>query len=322
MTQTVACWPGRLPGVGPVVTGASSGLRGAFRAPPRPRGRDRDRRGTSPRPGRRPVPRDRRRMAARPFPSGSMSPIRMAWTGRLAPRGPPPVDIVVQQRRVSRRRCRRSTNDAASIDTVSRHQSQGRLPVSPAAAAQAMIADGRTGQHRSTSPRSSVLRCLGPCGGYFWGVAAYAASKAALLQLTRSLALEWARYGIARERDLCPGYIETELNRDFLRPATPGRRWPAHSTQRRLVPALVDLDGALPAAGLRISAGGVHDAAPKSWSMAATSSLRSEGRPMDFTILPPHRRFPAPASRASSRTRSFRSRPAPRPGNAHGNNRP
>jgi len=46
-------------------------------------------------------------------------------------------------------------------------------------------------------------------------VAAYAASKAGLVQLSRALALEWARYGI-RVNALCPGYIETELNRDFF----------------------------------------------------------------------------------------------------------
>ena len=47
------------------------------------------------------------------------------------------------------------------------------------------------------------------------GVAAYATSKAALVQLTRQQALEWARHGI-RVNALCPGYIETDLNRDFF----------------------------------------------------------------------------------------------------------
>jgi NAD(P)-dependent dehydrogenase (short-subunit alcohol dehydrogenase family) len=46
-------------------------------------------------------------------------------------------------------------------------------------------------------------------------VPAYAASKAAVLQLTKALGLEWARYGI-RVNALAPGYIETELNADFF----------------------------------------------------------------------------------------------------------
>ncbi len=43
----------------------------------------------------------------------------------------------------------------------------------------------------------------------------YAAAKAALVSLTQSLAVEWARTGI-RVNALCPGWIETDLT-DFLR---------------------------------------------------------------------------------------------------------
>jgi NAD(P)-dependent dehydrogenase (short-subunit alcohol dehydrogenase family) len=47
------------------------------------------------------------------------------------------------------------------------------------------------------------------------GVAAYAASKAAVVHLTRSLALEWARHTI-RVNAIAPGYFPTEMNDAFL----------------------------------------------------------------------------------------------------------
>ena len=46
-------------------------------------------------------------------------------------------------------------------------------------------------------------------------VPSYAASKAALIQLTKAMALELARHRI-RVNALAPGYIETGINRDFF----------------------------------------------------------------------------------------------------------
>lgn len=73
-------------------------------------------------------------------------------------------------------------------------------------------------------------------------VGAYAASKAALIQLTKSMALEWARHSI-RVNALCPGYIETDINRDFFA-TDAGRAMLKRIPQRRLG-QMADLDGAL-----------------------------------------------------------------------------
>jgi len=73
-------------------------------------------------------------------------------------------------------------------------------------------------------------------------VAAYAASKAAVIQLTKALALEWARYNI-RVNALCPGYIETPLNSEFFT-SEPGLALIRRVPQRRLG-KLQELDGPL-----------------------------------------------------------------------------
>jgi NAD(P)-dependent dehydrogenase (short-subunit alcohol dehydrogenase family) len=73
-------------------------------------------------------------------------------------------------------------------------------------------------------------------------VAAYAATKAAVVQLTKALALEWAEHHI-RVNALAPGYFETDINRDLLRSPT-GQALIARIPQKR-VGQLADLDGPL-----------------------------------------------------------------------------
>jgi NAD(P)-dependent dehydrogenase (short-subunit alcohol dehydrogenase family) len=73
-------------------------------------------------------------------------------------------------------------------------------------------------------------------------LAAYAASKAGLIHLTRNLAAEWARHAI-RVNALAPGYIETELNSAFFATRT-GQDTVRRIPQRRLGRP-EDLDGPL-----------------------------------------------------------------------------
>jgi NAD(P)-dependent dehydrogenase (short-subunit alcohol dehydrogenase family) len=70
-------------------------------------------------------------------------------------------------------------------------------------------------------------------------VAPYAVSKAGVVQMTRALALEWARYGI-RVNALAPGYVETEINEDFFA-TDAGAKLIARIPMRR-IGKLADLD--------------------------------------------------------------------------------
>jgi 2-deoxy-D-gluconate 3-dehydrogenase len=73
-------------------------------------------------------------------------------------------------------------------------------------------------------------------------VAAYAATKAAVVQLTKALALEWAPHGI-RVNAIAPGYFETDINRELLRSPV-GQAIVGRIPQQR-VGQLAELDGPL-----------------------------------------------------------------------------
>jgi NAD(P)-dependent dehydrogenase (short-subunit alcohol dehydrogenase family) len=74
------------------------------------------------------------------------------------------------------------------------------------------------------------------------GITPYAVSKAGVVQMTKALALEWARHRI-RVNALAPGYIETDLNDDFFS-SDAGKALIRRIPQRRLG-EVKELDGPL-----------------------------------------------------------------------------
>ncbi|MCC7114160.1 MAG: glucose 1-dehydrogenase [Burkholderiales bacterium] len=73
-------------------------------------------------------------------------------------------------------------------------------------------------------------------------VAPYTVSKAALVQLTRAMALELARHRI-RVNALAPGYVLTDLNREFF--ATEGGQAIVRRIPMRRLATAADLEGPL-----------------------------------------------------------------------------
>ena len=96
---------------------------------------------------------------------------------------------------------------------------------------------------KSAGQGGSIINVASVLGFMVLGrISAYAVSKAAVVQLTKAMALELARDGI-RVNALAPGYIFTEMNDAFLR-SDPGRKLLSKVPMQRAGEAH-ELDGAL-----------------------------------------------------------------------------
>ncbi|KQW71681.1 short-chain dehydrogenase [Phenylobacterium sp. Root77] len=105
-------------------------------------------------------------------------------------------------------------------------------------AAKRMIASGvaERGEARVVNIASIASHTVLP------GLSAYCASKASVAMLTRSLAREWARKGVAVNA-ICPGYIETDINADWFH--TEGGQKQMKGFPRRRLMEAEDLDASL-----------------------------------------------------------------------------
>jgi NAD(P)-dependent dehydrogenase (short-subunit alcohol dehydrogenase family) len=141
-----------------------------------------------------------------------------------------PIDVLVNNSGVSVTQ-RIGDVEEADYDHVMDTNLKGAFFVAQAVG-RSMIAGKRPGRIINIASAAG-LRPLGQ-------ISVYSMSKAAVIHMTRSMALEWGRYGI-NVNAVCPGYIETEINRDYW--ATEGGRKLLQMLPRRRVGAPEDLDG-------------------------------------------------------------------------------
>ncbi|MFO0996729.1 MAG: SDR family NAD(P)-dependent oxidoreductase [Alphaproteobacteria bacterium] len=97
-----------------------------------------------------------------------------------------------------------------------------------------MIARGQGGQIVNIASMGGLIATR--------SLSAYGMSKAAVIHMTKAMALEWAREGI-NVNAICPGYVSTEMN-DYYFNSESGRKFVATFLRKRLMQE-EDLDGPL-----------------------------------------------------------------------------
>lgn len=152
-----------------------------------------------------------------------------------------PIDILVNNAGIAPVR-RALDYTVADFDAVFSTNVRGSFFVAQAVAKR-MVAAGREGRIVNTASVAGMV--------VMPQMTAYGMTKAAVIHMTRCLAVEWARYGIAVNA-ICPGYVETELNAEFLASdagqkvvsALPRRRAAVASDLEALLLMLVDGEAA------------------------------------------------------------------------------
>ncbi len=141
-----------------------------------------------------------------------------------------PIDILVNNSGVSVTK-RLVDHDEADYDYVMDTNLKGAFFVAQAVARR-MIGGERGGRIINIASAGGI-RPLARIG-------VYCMSKAGVIHMTRAMALEWGRYGI-NVNAVCPGYIETEINREHWR--TDAGRKLVEMLPRKRVGKPEDLDG-------------------------------------------------------------------------------
>jgi NAD(P)-dependent dehydrogenase (short-subunit alcohol dehydrogenase family) len=143
-----------------------------------------------------------------------------------------PIDVLVNNSGVGVTKHATDT-DEADYDFVMNTNAKGAFFVAQAVGSR-MITAKRPGR---------IINIASAAGLKVFGqLSVYCMSKAAVVHMTRALALEWGRHGI-NVNAICPGYIETEINRDYWQ--TEGGQKLMSMLPRRRLGRAGDLDGLL-----------------------------------------------------------------------------
>jgi NAD(P)-dependent dehydrogenase (short-subunit alcohol dehydrogenase family) len=143
-----------------------------------------------------------------------------------------PIEILVNNAGISRQAKLEDVTEQ-DYDAVMETNQKGAFFMAQAAARQ-MIAHRISGRIVNIASIAG-LRTLGQ-------LSTYSMSKAAMVQMTKSMAREWGRHNI-NTNAICPGYITTEISEDFVE-TDAGKRLLASLPRRRMGEAR-DLDGLL-----------------------------------------------------------------------------
>lgn len=159
-----------------------------------------------------------------PADSGKQSDIDKVIAGTLEAFGE--LNIMVNNAGISGKTANIITDecDEENFDKVIATNLKGVFLFSKAAAKQ-MVAQGKGGKIINMASVGGLI------GGK--GVVAYGASKSGVLSLTRTMANEFARYGITVNA-VCPGYVVTPLNEDVFANEDIRKKMESRTAVRRL----------------------------------------------------------------------------------------
>ncbi|MEE9334301.1 MAG: SDR family NAD(P)-dependent oxidoreductase [Granulosicoccaceae bacterium] len=143
------------------------------------------------------------------------------------------VDIVINNAGIARGAPFLEATDADTADVFAVNQ-----------AAVWRVAQLACQQMQQAGKRGSVINIASVLGErVVKGLASYSTTKAAVIQMTRAMALEMAPYGI-RVNAIAPGYCDTEINHEYLQ-SDSGHAMIERRVPMRRVAKLHELDGVL-----------------------------------------------------------------------------